>query len=196
MHCQRETAQAIVDSGADYVLGLKANRFAMYDDAVLFLDDPAVAADDAAETVDADHGRIETRRARVVDDVAWLAERYRFPSLAALGEVVAVREESAGKTMTSRRLFALSKPLSAAALLAAVRAHWSIENQLHWVLDVVLDEDNARARRDNAPLNLAVLRRLALNIARSNPAKGSIRGKLKRAAWDHAFLSTLLAQMR
>jgi predicted transposase YbfD/YdcC len=180
IHCQRETAQAILDKGADYVLSLKANRFAMYDDAVLFLNDPDVIVADVAETVDADHGRIEPRRARVIHDVAWLAERYTFPGLCALVEVIAIREQHA-RTTTSRRLYILSKPVSAAQALAAVRAHWSIENQLHWVLDVVFDEDRARARTDHAPLNLAVLRRLALNIARTNPAKASIRGKIKRA---------------
>lgn len=92
MHCQRETARAILGREADYVLGIKANRFAMYDDAVLFLDDTSVRADSAAQTVDADHGRIETRRARVVADATWLAERYAFPGLKALGEVTATRE--------------------------------------------------------------------------------------------------------
>jgi predicted transposase YbfD/YdcC len=195
MHCQRETAQAILDKDAAYVLGLKANRFAMYDDAVLLLDDPAVVANDSVETVDADHGRIETRRARVIHDVAWLAERYAFPGLTALAEIVATREER-GHATTSRRLYILSQPLSAAQALAVIRAHWSIENQLHWVLDVVFDEDRARARADHAPLNLAVLRRLALNMARTHPATGSMRGKIKRAGWDNSFLASLLIQMR
>lgn len=95
MHCQIATAQTILDKKADYVLTLKSNRFAMYDDAVMFMDDPAVAAASAAETVDADHGRIETRRARVVLDVAWLAERYVFPGLRGLGEILATRENGA-----------------------------------------------------------------------------------------------------
>jgi predicted transposase YbfD/YdcC len=178
MHCQIETARSILDKGADYVLTLKSNRFAMYDEAILFMDDPAVAALSAAETVDADHGRIETRRARVVGDVAWLAERHGFPGLRGLGEIVATRESKTGRTAKRRRLFALSRPLDAAALLTAVRSHWGIENQLHWVMDVVFDEDRSRARADNAPLNLAVLRRLAFNLAKANPQKGSIRGKL------------------
>ena len=196
MHCQRETAQAILDKGADYVLGLKANRFAMYDDAVLFLDDPAVQADTAAQTLDADHGRIETRCARVVADVAWLAERYSFPGLQALAEVTASREDATGQITTRRRLFVLSRPVTADALLATVRSHWGIENQLHWVMDVVFDEDRSRARTDNAPLNLAVLRRIALNLAKANTSKGSVRGKIKRAGWDNAFLAALILQMR
>jgi predicted transposase YbfD/YdcC len=196
MHCQIETAQAIIDKKADYVLTLKSNRFEMYDDAVLFMDDPVVAAASEASTADADHGRIETRRARIVTDVAWLAERHGFPGLRALGEIVATREDKTGRTATRRRLFALSQPISAEALLEMVRSHWGIENQLHWVMDVIFDEDRSRARTDNAPLNLAVLRRIALNLAKTNPAKGSIRGKLKRAGWDNSFLAALMLQMR
>ncbi len=175
LHCQKETAQAILDKGADYVLGLKSNRFTMYDDALLFLDDPAVAADDADETVDADHGRIETRRLRVVHDVEWLARRRGFPGLAALADLVAVRET--------------------AHALKAVRAHWNVENKLHRVVHAVLDDDRSRARADNGPLNLAVLRPIALNMARTNSANGSIRDKIKRAAWNDAFLVELLLRM-
>lgn len=196
MHCQRETAQAILDKGADYVLGFKSNRFAMYDDALLFLDDPATRINDAAETVDADHGRLETRRLRLTYEVAWLAERYAFPGLAGLAELVATREQPNGKIATSRRLYLVSRQMTATAALAAIRAHWTIENSLHWVLDVDLDEDRSRGRRDNAPLNLAVLRRIALNCLRANPEKSSIRRKIKRAGWDDRFLAGLLAQMR
>lgn len=196
IHCQKETAQAILDKGASYILGFKSNRFAMYDDAVLFLDDPALVVDDEVETTDADHGRLETRRLRISYDVAWLAEQSAFPGLHGLADLIATREKADGKIETSRRLYLLSHKMTAAQALAAVRAHWTIENQLHWVLDVVFDEDRSRARRDNAPLNLAVLRRIALNLTRANLEKGSLRGKIKRAAWDNRFLATLLTQMR
>jgi hypothetical protein len=82
--------------------------------------------------------------------------------------------------------------LSAARFAEVVRAHWQIENSLHWVLDVVMDEDQARARKDHAPENLARLRRFALNLLRANPDKGSTRGKFKRAGWDDAFLLKIL----
>jgi predicted transposase YbfD/YdcC len=197
---QIATARAIVDKKPDYVLTLKSNRFAMYfamyDDAVMFMDDPTVAAASAAETIDADHGRIETRRARVVLDVAWLAERYGFPGLRGLGEILATRESKTGRITRSRCLFALSAPIGAAALLATVRSHWSIENQLHWVMDVVFNEDRSRSRADNAPLNLAMLRRIAFNLVKANTQKGSVRGKLKRAGWDNSFLAALILQMR
>jgi predicted transposase YbfD/YdcC len=94
------------------------------------------------------------------------------------------------------RYFLLSLVLSPAELVAITRSHWGIENQLHWVLDVVFDEDRARSRKDNAPANLALLRKLALNMLRSHPDKASIRRKIKKAGWDDAFLISMLAQMR
>ena len=81
-------------------------------------------------------------------------------------------------------------------MLDVARAHWTIDNQLHWVLDVDFGEDAARARKDHAPQNLAILRKLALNILRQHPDKGSIKSKIKRAGWNNAFLLSLLAHMR
>jgi len=191
MHCQDKTATAILARGGDYVLALKANQPALHADVRLLLDDPEAPPDDVAATTDGDHGRIETRRGAIVHDVAWLAESHGFPGLAAIGSVTA-RREAAGNTTTATRYYLLSKPLSAAHFLEVVRAHWQIENRLHWVLDVVMDEDQGRARKDHAPENLARLRRFALNVLRANQDKGSTRGKLKRAAWDDAFLLKLL----
>ncbi|MES6438305.1 ISAs1 family transposase, partial [Cutibacterium acnes] len=94
------------------------------------------------------------------------------------------------------RYFLLSKVVSPERMLAIARTHWGIENQLHWVLDVDLGEDAARSRKDNAPQNLALMRKLALNILRQHPDKGSIKGKIKRAGWDDAFLLSLLGHMR
>jgi predicted transposase YbfD/YdcC len=125
-------------------------------------------------------------------DVAWLAESHGFPGLRAVGKVTAAREQH-GRTTVTTRYYLLSRPLAAARFLAVVRAHWQIENRLHWVLDVVLDEDLARARKDHAPENLARLRRFALNVLRANQDNGSTRGKIKRAGWDDAFLLNLLA---
>ena len=90
----------------------------------------------------------------------------------------------------------LSTVLSAKRVLEVVRTHWTIENQLHWVLDVDFDEDAVRSRKDNAPQNLALIRKLALNLIRTHPDKGSIKGKIKRAAWNDNFLISIIAQMR
>ena len=194
MHCQRATAEAIMAEGGDYVMAVKANQPALHDDVKLLMDDPGAPADDSAETVDADHGRIETRRAEVLHDVEWLTQTHRWPGLAAVGKVTATREIDRHAT-TSTRYYIASRPLSAAELNRLVRGHWGIENQLHWVLDVVMNEDQARARKDNAPENLALLRRLALNIIKRNKDKGSNRLKFKRAGWDDRFLTKLIAEI-
>jgi predicted transposase YbfD/YdcC len=94
------------------------------------------------------------------------------------------------------RWYVLSTLVSASRMLELARTHWSIENQLHWVLDVDFQEDAARSRKDNAPQNLAIIRKLALNLIRHSPQKGSIKGKIKRAAWNDDFLISLLTHMR
>lgn len=194
LHCQKETAAAILEKGGDYVLALKANQSGIVADVELMLADAAIRPDDKAETTDADHGRVETRRAAVYA-APWLGQTHAFPGLAAIAIIDATREAE-GKASTVRRLYCLSKPMPAARLLAIVRAHWSIENQLHWVLDVVLDEDAARNRKDNGPENLGVLRRLALNLLRQNPLARSIRRKIKLAGWNDQFLMAVLAHVR
>lgn len=194
MHCQRTAARVITERGGDYVMAVKTNQPALYADIELLMNDPAAPAEGADEQVDAGHGRIETRRAEVLHDVGWLAEAHDWPGLACVGRITASREIER-KTATAVRYYIASRPLAAAALNGLVRGHWGIENSLHWVLDVVMNEDHARARKDHAPENLALLRRLALNIIKRNTAKGSNRLKFKRAGWDNRFLRTLIAEI-
>ena len=153
----------------------------------LYLDDPARADElRSCQQVDGDHGRIETRRATVCHEVAWLRERHDWPGLAAFGKIEA-RRETARRTTTETRYYIMSAPLSPERFQHAVRTHWAIENCLHWVLDVTMNEDRQRNRKEHGPENLAMLRRLALNIARREPTKDAMRGKLKRAAWNDDF---------
>ena len=121
MHCQKATAQAILDRGGDYVLALKGNRPALLDDVRRMLDDPA-AAPGVAEATDGDHGRIETRRAEIVHDVAWLAEAHAWPGVQAIGKVTATREIGGVATLATRYLL-LSRPLPAARFAELVRMH-------------------------------------------------------------------------
>ena len=126
-----------------------------------------------------------------------LAARHDFPGVVAVGRVTSSRRPHGQRAASLRvRHYLLSTPMSAKRLLQITRSHWTIENQLHWVLDVHLDEDGNRARKDHAPENLAALRRLALNILRANQDPASIRRKIKRAGWDDAFLIGLLSHMR
>jgi predicted transposase YbfD/YdcC len=141
-------------------------------------------------TKDTGHGRTDTRTA-IVAAVTDMAEKHNFPGLKAVARITSKR----GRDKTVQRYFLLTQRYTPAQLLRIVREHWG--NVLHWTLDVVLDEDQTRSRKDHAPANLAVLGRLALNIARAHPdTKTSLRGKLKRAAWDDSFLVDMLLNMR
>jgi predicted transposase YbfD/YdcC len=190
LHCRRDLAAAIRARGGDYVLAVKDNHPLLLADAEAALAAPRTSRSDTAR--EARHGRRETRAAKVAP-VPHLAAKHDFPGLAAVACITSRR----GKDKPVTRYFVLSQAFAPDDLLRIVREHWSIENQLHWPLDVVLDEDLARNRKDNAPANLAVLRRLALNIARAHPDdKTSLRAKLKLAGWDDSFLFSLLAHMR
>ena len=192
MHCQRQLSRQVLDQGADYVLALKGNQESLNDDVRLFLDDPATPVAQASQT-NKGHGRIEIRRASVSDDVAWLQERHQWPGLAAVGKITASRQIG-DHTSVESRYYLLSQAFPPERFNAIVREHWGIENRLHWMLDVVFNEDQSRNRRDHCPENLALMRKLALNLARMEPSKGSMRGKLKRAGWDNNYLAIILSQ--
>lgn len=189
LHCHAAMAEAVREAKAHYALGLKGNQSALFADAqAAFARDEADLA--VFETRERRHGRQETRRAAVLP-ADRLARDHGFPGLAAVGRIQAERDGAC-----STRYVVLSRKLSPRKLLEVVRAHWSIENQLHWTLDVVFDEDDARTRKNYGPENLAVLRRLTLNILRAHPDGSSPSRKMKRATWRRDFFFELLAQMR
>ena len=142
-------------------------------------------------TEDSGHGRNE-RRTAIVVSAKGLAEHHEFPGLKAFGRIES-RREADGKTTSETRYFALSWTPAPEVLLDTVRAHWAIENALHWQLDVSFREDAARNRKDNSPGNIAVLRRRALDVVRRDKSKGSLSIKLKRAGWDEKFLCSILS---
>jgi len=201
IHCNAPTAEAILARGADYLLALKANRPTTLKDVKEYLADPEARVADRHESVDADHGRLETRRHAVVHDVDWLfagrADRDHpaLPGLKTIAVVEAIVERD-GKTTRSTRYYLSSARLGAEAFARAARAHWGIENRLHWVLDTAFDEDRARARKDHAAENLAILRKLALNVLKTARPDISIRRKRKRSGWSDAFARTVIGQMR
>lgn len=192
MHTQRATADAVCARGGDYVLAQKGNQATLFQDAKLYLDDPEAADHcQSFQSVDAGHGRIETRTAVISTDIGWLQERHGWPGLAAIGKVTATREAN-GKQSRQSRYFLLSLPLTPERFIDVTRSHWAIENSLHWVLDVTMNEDQARNRTGNGAENLALLRRMALNLARSEPTKGSMRGKIKKAGWSDDFMLDMI----
>ena len=127
----------------------------------------------------------------VSTDIAWLIKDHQWPGLAAVGKVERIRE-TAGKTTFETAYYLLSTPLTPERLNEVVRSHWGVENRLHWRLDVVMNEDQDRSRLGNGPHNLAVLRHMAMNVMQKDGEKGSLRGKIKRAGWDEAYLARLL----
>jgi predicted transposase YbfD/YdcC len=192
LHCRRDTAEAIVARGGDYVLAVKANQPKLLRDVKALVARAERQQVRKVTTRDAAHGRKDVRTA-IVAPAKELAGRHDFPGLMAVARVKSKR----GRDKTVDRYFLLTRRYSPARLLTIVRQHWSIENTLHWTLDVVLDEDHARSRKDGAPQNLAVLRRFALNIVRAHPdTKTSTRAKLKRASWSDSFLFEMLSNVR
>jgi len=190
LHCRADTAKIILKTGADYALAVKANQPSLLAQAQA-LTEAAEGAQEAISGPTRAHDRVEGRAAMVVE-----AKDIDFPGIAAVARVETWRKAAGEPEPVIVRWFLLSTPLTAERMLEVARTHWTIENQLHWVLDVALAEDAARSRKDNAPQNLALIRRLALNIIRGHPEKASIKGKIKRAGWDDAFLTSLLGHMR
>jgi predicted transposase YbfD/YdcC len=194
LHCTAETAQAIRHAKAHDALGLKGNQAVLAREAEAAFAKAGAAAP-VHETQDQGHGRRERRRASVLPAAA-LARPATLPGLAAIGRIEATRIAADGREASAVRHLALSRRLTPRRMLEVVRAHWSIENGLHWSLDVVFDEDDARTRKDYGPENLAVIRRMAHNILRAHPADKSLSRKMNLAAWRKEFFFELFAHMQ
>ena len=197
MGCQKDIAQRIADQGADYVLALKGNQGTLHKDVELFFEDAQQCnfkdiPHDSFETTDGDHGRVEVRRYVTVSDLGWLEDQAKWKNLNLIGMVQS--ERHIGEKITREtRYFISSLPNDAKRFAEAVRDHWRIENQLHWVLDIAFREDDSRVRDRNAATNLAILRRLALSLCKQEKtAKVGIKVKRKRAGWNNDYLLTLL----
>lgn len=193
LHASRKTVSAIRARGGDYALVIKGNRGPLYDAIRDFLAEPDPTQ--SASTSETAHGRYEERRAWVAAVPSKWAQQYGFEGLCAVARIDSLRR-SKGQEQTDTRYIIFSRLLPPDEALRVVRAHWTIENQQHWLLDVAFGEDRIHTRSDHCAENLALLRRLALNLLQHDPAKLSIRAKIKRAGWSHPYLSSLLAQMR
>lgn len=203
MGCQRDIAKTIIDKKADYVLALKGNQGSLHDDVQLLVAEqkPSNFADSTisqSQTVDANHGRIETRTTTVLHDVGWLQKRHDWPGLKAVVVVDSVRRTPGAtpaddKIEHETRLYITSLVLLAELLGTVVRSHWAIENSLHWVMDMTFRDDECRIRTEHAPANFTTLRHMACNLLRKAKSKDSNRMRRKVAAWDDSFLARLIA---
>jgi predicted transposase YbfD/YdcC len=194
LFCSRSIATTVLDRGGHYVLALKGNQSKLFSAAERCFARKGPRSS-AQRLEPCTHDRREWRRATVIRDRN-LGIAQNFPGIAALGRITSRRRLHGAKAeQPFTRYYLLSAYMSAKQLLHTVRSHWGIENQLHWLLDVVLQEDASRARKDNGPENLATLRKMALNILRAHPEKISIRQKIKSAGWNNDFLLSLIGHI-
>ena len=195
--CNPSIAQSIVDHKADYLLAVKANQPSLLSEMERFFDDADEAAVNRHTDVDKGHGRIEERCCLVSAAIDWMdGERRfpgecRFPKLAAIAMIESRVETKAG-ARTERRFYITSRAMTAKGFGEAVRAHWRIENALHWVLDVTFKDDLSRVRKGHGPKNMAVVRHFAVNLLRAAPDKKSLKLRRKIAGWNPDYLQSLI----
>jgi predicted transposase YbfD/YdcC len=197
---QTKIAETIVRRGGDYLLALKANRPALLSDVKTFFVDAAnVAACDRFESVDNDHGRLETRTHFVHHQLDWLQSDRRYPSerdfphLTTIA-MVETKTERDGRLTQERRYYISSAKLDAETFAQAVRAHWGVENRLHWVLDVVFHDDLSRLRSGYGPQNMGVFKHMALNMVRKPKDKHSLKSRRKLASLNEDYMEALIRQ--
>ena len=196
---QRSIAKKSQDKGADYVLALKGNPGLLNDDVRLFLESEAAkpastAISDTYSESDAGHGRIESRKCIVSNQLDWLEQKSAWDGLSSIAMIEETREFK-GRISTDRRFFISRLPANAKQIALAVRTHWTIENTRHWTLDVVFNEDQSTVHKDHAPQNMAIVRHVVLNIV--NTAKKHFKGigikaLRKKAGWGNANLRLIL----
>lgn len=199
MGCQRDIAAKILEKKANYVLALKENQPALYDDVRKYFEWLA-AENPRTETyqcwhgeTEKDHGRIESRAVTIATSLDWLEGREKWGGLRTIIQYRCTREENGVKSV-SHRYYISSFDGDAQEFAQLLRNHWSIENRLHWKLDVIFHEDGAKARKDRSPLNMNVLRKIAmakLKMADSNKRIGT-RKKMLKAALNPEYLAKAL----
>ena len=197
--CRRELAEAIVSRGGDYLITLKANQGRIYKEVRDWFAAHAFGRGGSLrpcfDAFDDSHGRLVRRRVFACPDAGGFATLKDWPGLRAVLASETIRGVNGrGKITAEIRHYVSSSKVSPEVLAAAIRQHWAIENGLNWVLDVTFGEDASRVRERNAARNMAVLRRIALDLARANRSlKVSLKGKRKCAAWDDSFMTKLIA---
>jgi predicted transposase YbfD/YdcC len=200
MGTQKAIAKQIIDQGGDYVLALKGNQGTLNEDVRTFLETEIKKKPTGITNlyldVDKGHGRIETRRCFVSNQVDWLSQKEQWSGLKTI-VMIEETQESNDKTSIESRFFISSLSADAKRIADAVRSHWFIENGLHWTLDVVFNEDQSRIRKDNAGENMALIRHITLNMlnnAKKHIKNVGIKALRKKAGWGNKTLNFILGQ--
>lgn len=206
MGCQTEIAATIIDGDGNYVLAVKENQPTLHEDIVKTFaeakDDRTRSCDElerpaveTAEETDKAHGRLEKRTIQLCRDLSWLTTADRWPGLAFVAQVIRERTVLTTEQTSTATAYYIGSNSSANATDTAykIRRHWTVETQLHWVLDIAFREDEARHRARNTAQNMTTLRHFALNtIKQDTERKVGIANSRKRAGWDHGYLLSLL----
>lgn len=201
MGCQKEIAKAIVEAGADYLLAVKGNQERLAED--VEQEFKAALADNFAhmqcqysESLEKGHGRIEKRQYWYTHDIGGLGTLERWPKLAGMAMCRASRTVNGETSVEDRYYITSSTDPGISKIAHGIRAHWRVENSLHWVLDIAFNEDQCRIRIGHAAENLATIRRLAINALKANTSrKGGVKAKRLQAAWDIEYLIEILMAM-
>lgn len=188
MGCQKDIAKKIVEMDADYVFGLKGNHSDLHEDVKVYFENESIL--EKITTHNKGHGRIETREYLLETDIEWLHQKADWVGIGAIGMVKSSVWEK--NVLREENRYFITSLTDVKAFSNAVRAHWGIENSLHWCLDAVFHEDDCRTRKDNSAENFSVIRRIALNILKLYPAKMSLARKRRKCAYDHDFMADVL----
>ncbi len=197
MGCQKEIAAQIVEQKADYVLGLKDNQPKLHEEVKdLFLrgleTDFSGMKHQECQTTAKGHGRLETRTYHLIrPSKQWLEGHPEWKGLKTVGMVFSTRQVGDAEPTAEMRFFISSLALNVADFARAVRGHWAIENNLHWVLDVSYREDENRSRKDHTAENLAWIRRLTVSLFAQDGTRVGVKCKRKMAGWDDDYLLTI-----
>jgi predicted transposase YbfD/YdcC len=192
MGCQKKITSTIIQAKADYVIQVKENQKSLHQNIDLYFQDPANESLGLTESIDGDHGRIETRRYVTSSNIDWLEGKHLWEGLKTITMVTRQREVG-GKVSVENSYFISSLENEPAKIANAIRRHWGIENGLHWCLDMSFREDYCRVRKDHAPENFAILRHMAINLLKQEKSlKAGIQGKRLKAAWDRNYMLKIL----
>jgi len=196
MGTQKEIAKQIIEQEGDYVLALKGNQGSLFEDVKLYMDSivdgELKRSYQTISTLDKGHGRIEERHYWMTESIDWLPQKELWNGLKSVGVVEAIRHIG-DKISVERRYYISSLSADIQKFSEAIRTHWSIENQLHWSLDVSFNEDQCRVRKNNAPENFSVIRHIALNMLKmEKTSKVGLAIKKNKAGWDNRYLCKIL----